>query len=84
MSQTGRTREARQQHVREEMERYLMTAGDDDGPAVSLQVVAARMATDPRATAAVWARYADEWWYRPDTADDAWLELEEAVDAVTG
>jgi len=83
MSQTGRTREARQRHVREEMERYLMTAGDEE-PAVSLQVVTARMATAPRATAAVWARYADEWWYRPDTADDAWLELEEAVDVVTG
>jgi hypothetical protein len=83
MSQTGSAREARQRQVREEMERYLMATGDEDST-VSLQVVAARMATDPRATAAVWARYADEWWYRPDTDDDAWLQLEDAVDAVTG
>lgn len=83
MSETETPREVRQQHVRETMERYLMTA-DGDAPAVGLQTVAARMATHPRATAAVWARYADEWWYRPDTDDDAWLDLEEAVDAATG
>jgi len=83
MSQTESGREARQQHVRDAMERYLMTAGDEDPP-VSLQAVTARMAPHPRATAAVWARYADEWWYRPDTDDGAWLDLEEAVDAVTG
>jgi hypothetical protein len=86
----GQARTARQQYVREELERYLMASAGDEGDdadttaEMSLQRVAARVASHPRATAAVWARYADEWWYRPDVEDAAWREIETLVDRITG
>jgi hypothetical protein len=78
MGQTRTDEDANRAQFRGQIESYVLTTGSETVP----QRVLGHLAGRPQLAEQVWNANAEAWWTHPDVDEQAWIHIQEAIEAI--